>query len=280
MQSSIFFRNFTCMDHAFIDEDGMVHGMSFNLSATLSGLVDSAESVVVDFSRGKKLLKSYVDDCADGFDHKLLLYPFSNYCITDLKDDRVYIWTKHFSTTCPKDAIRFITKEHELCEYLTGRFNDEFPGANITVKTKAADYGFTEFGHYFNYSHGLKDSTSWGCQNQNHGHQSFVEVLKADGSGNHFLQKRIAEYLDETIFINKANVVSKSEDEITIKYTSADRGEFESTYRKPHKWIILETETTIEYIIEFVRDFFYEELKGHTLRVSEGLMKGAEINVE
>ena len=51
-----------------------------------------------------------------------------------------------------------------------------------------------------------------------------------------------------------------------------------ATYKKPHKIIILKTETTIEYIIEHVKQKFSRKLKGKILRISEGLQKGAEIN--
>lgn len=286
MQSSIFLRNITCLDHAYIDNQGLVHGMSYHISATVTGKVESEESVVVDFSRCKKLLKSYIDDPIMGFDHKLLIYPNSKVEFLPRYDnpDELHIVTPYFTTICPRDSIRVLEGKHELSEYLTEKLQEDFPDLDITVTTHAREDGFTEFGTYFRYSHGLKNSSSWGCQNQNHGHLSFVEVLKHkdDGSihGDSELQRIIADYLDETVFINHENVIYADPGVIVIQYKSKGRGVFTSTYQTPIKWKILKSETTIEYIIEHVREKFIDELHGHTLRISEGLAKGAEIYVD
>jgi len=276
MKSSIFFRNLTCMDHAFIDDEGMIHGASFHISATLTGNIDNTESVVLDFSKGKKQLKALIDDPETGMDHKLLIYPFSK-CVVDTFEDIIKIDTPFFSVKCPRNAVRIITKEGELSEYLSTNLQAEYPGLDLSVKAKTEKEGFTQIGTYFNYLHGLKSSSSWGCQNQNHGHLSFVEVEK-NGHDQYFIRKAIAEYLHDTVLIFRENIVSETETTIEIEYTTI-RGEFTSTYSKPTKWLVLETETTIEYIIQHIAEVFKDKLHDCTLRISEGLSKGAELYV-
>ena len=75
---SINWCNFTDVDHAVELADGKIYGNSFGLSAELSCNLDPEEQVMVDFSKGKKLIKSYVDcqtngptDMRYGIDHKL-----------------------------------------------------------------------------------------------------------------------------------------------------------------------------------------------------------------
>lgn len=266
------------MDHAYIDEEGMIRGGSSHICATITGDVSADESVVIDFSKCKKLLKMFIDDPIYGFDHKLLLYPFSRYAITQLKDDYVAIDTPYFNTICPTNAVRIVT-EDEFDQYLTMMLAEHYPDINVEVKSKAHQSLITDGGTMFIYSHGLKHSSSWGCQNQNHGHTSFVEVIDKHGNNVVSLQRMIAFYLDRAVLINKENVVLIDDNHVIIEYMSDTRGVFRSIYFHPHKWIVLDTESTIEYIIEYIREKFYDELRGHTVRISEGLSKGSEITI-
>ena len=275
MQSSIFLRNITVLDHAYIDEYGFVKGRSYHVSAIVTGEVESQESVVVDFSRCKKLLKGFIDDKESGFDHKLWVYVDNNQKIIS-QDDRMIIMTPYIYVDVPANAVSFVYQDEDtLAKYLTTKMQNEFSDLNITVEVELTDDGVTNCGSYFAYSHGLKNSSSWGCQNICHGHTSFVEVRKDNGEHDYFLRNDIAEYLNEAIIINKENIVEQTVFNIAIEYQSTDRGRFYVNYKMPHKWIVFDTETTIEYIIEHVAEEFKDRLKGKTLFISEGLSKGA-----
>ena len=68
--ASIYWDTFTFVDHALRFPDGRVLGNSFGLSAVVEGPIETEEGVVIDFSTGKKTLKSIIDGPL-GVDHKL-----------------------------------------------------------------------------------------------------------------------------------------------------------------------------------------------------------------
>jgi hypothetical protein len=129
----------------------------------------------------------------------------------------------------------------------------------------------------FTYSHGLKDSTSWGCNNIAHGHLSYVQIAPANPDTLH-LQEVIASQLDGVVFVNRTNVVEESDDVISLSYTTG-RGLFFARYQKEaNYYIVLDTETTIENLVEYIRARYEQELiqaGARFLFVSEGLSKGA-----
>ena len=283
MKSTIFFRYFTNLDCAFIDDEGMICGHSQLLSCYMTGEPTEEESVVLDFSKGKKQLKAIIDDVDTGLDHKLLVFKFSKYEKTILDDGRIKITTPYLEMELPVDAVNFI----DDFGYISTLVNDEmkklYPNFNLECKIESSLQGYTNgFAKYFRYSHGLKDSTSYGCKNMGHGHLSFVEVLTNIDDVeiyNTVIAESIADHLNNAVFINEKNIIEKTKDHITIQYETCERGLMKATYKQPHKLIVLKTETTIEYIIEYVRKKFAKQLKGKTLRISEGLQKGAQINV-
>lgn len=282
MKSTIFFRYFTNLDCAYIDDNGLVCGHSQLLSCYMSGEPTVEESVVLDFSKGKKQLKAIIDDVDTGLDHKLLIFEdSSNYNIEEI-DGRYKIITPALEMELPKDAVRIIPN----FGYITTLVNEEmkklYPEFNLECRVDSTTKGYTNgFAKYFSYSHGLKNSTSYGCKNLGHGHLSFVEVIAPINET--FIDcpdiaEDIADYLDKAVFINNENIISQDKNSLTIQYETCERGFMKATYKKPHKIIILKTETTIEYIIEHVKQKFSRKLKGKILRISEGLQKGAEIN--
>jgi hypothetical protein len=96
--------------------------------------------------------------------------------------------------------------------------------------------------------------------------------------------QKIAKELDNTIFIRKDNIVTPQPGEkLAIKYTTG-RGTFylgikeEST----QKVIVLDTETTVEFIAEAVVNMYRDLLVDNNViavYVSEGLSKGAVATV-
>lgn len=313
--SSIFFNEPTVIDHSFIAGDGGCYGGSVNPSFHVTGAVSEQENVVLDFSSGKKRIKDCIDDNNNGFDHKCwIIRGISNfdsvYAVEDRKriDDWEYlvsgedperiltVSTRRLIITAPKSAFRFM---------LNGaKFADTYQAAEMEMKLWLQQC-MPEFGfgvrmcanavpstikpyQLFRYVHGLKNSTSWGCQNIAHGHLSYIDIdtpKEVDPEFKEQILKSIAKILDNTIFISAENY-TKSEYFHEIRYTSQVRGNFsmEMPVARPfHKFIVLETETTIEHIIEYVAAAFkpqLQSLKATRLYVSEGLSKGALIDMK
>jgi uncharacterized FlaG/YvyC family protein len=88
--------------------------------------------------------------------------------------------------------------------------------------------------------------------------------------------------LNGTMFIMRDNIVAETENHIEFRYDTP-RGEMYAKINKHEQSnVILDTETTIEYLAEFVKTRFMNALllaKVDEFRISEGLQKGVVVNV-
>ena len=287
MRSSIFLSDLTVVDHAYIDDKGRVIGGSYNPGFIVTGEVSDDESVVVDFSTVKKDLKTHMDKHLynmdyNGFDHKLWVIEGHSNCELSEDGDRVNILSPAFIGDFPSDAIRYIENPsndlysedfvgEQFASHLTGCLSQIYPNINIDVKcfntTNVHLIDPYKPIEYFRYSHGLKNSTSIGCQNLGHGHLSFIQ------HDDPVLCETIADFLNNAVFINAENIVYEDDDELSIEYTS-QRGFFSGTYNKKlNKIIVLDTETTIEWIGHYVQTTYGI----HDFYISEGLSKGTYV---
>lgn len=315
--STIFINGLTVIDAAFLSASGHLVGTSFNASVAIRGPVEEPESVVIDFSACKKRIKALIDDRENGYDHKLWYDP-SMVSMRSLTPDVTEIWATHVRLTVPTNATRAVNfqessdiflRSHPVAQsieaYLNAELQLEFPGVEVTVSldsrpampaaemvrdlcvkalgTEDIALRSAAYPSGFHYTHGLKNSSSWGCQNIAHGHFSFFSVYTEFGALVRWndiiaLQDEIAEHLDNTVFINQENVVGDIENEVSIQYETPDRGKFSMTLdSKVHKLVILTHETTIEYLAKYVRAIMGERMKALGIRafaISEGPNKG------
>ena len=294
MQSTLFLNNLSCVDHAYINDLGYIVGGSYHPNIEVTGEVEAVENVVVDFSKVKKELKALIDDNENGFDHKLWVMP--GFSMTPLLVDAgetIRIETPHVELDMPRNAVKIFdfrcngdfmeTLHAEFNAYLTAGLSALHPDLNITVRSTMTTNAFTQERHQavmFRYFHGLKNSSSWGCQNHSHGHLSFIEYEFAAGRGIGKAICELVEDLDNTLFIFKDNVTEEDDDVIAIEYTTK-RGWFYAKYKKARmKIVVLDTETTIEHIADWFVNMNREVLaeNGVTrVMVSEGLAKGAVV---
>lgn len=313
--SSIVLNNVTVIDHAYIDDNGFVVGGSFHGSFHVTGKIDGKEKVVVDFSTIKKSIKNLIDDDEKGFDHKLwIIEGYSNICSINIKNIDVddtnkqtyVIETPQVKITLPTNAVKIVTKlpvtvpeygpeyiGYAISDFLTVELQKSYPTVQLNINTILTnDIGVTQLPgcilhapRYFRYVHGLKDSTSWGCQNIAHGHLSFIVAYTNIEKTSHEtpskviqLLNKIVDVLDLIVFVNKENFNKE-----TISYTTEQRGYFEMTFQNKYiRHVVLDTETTIEFITEFVKETWGDELQqiGVTkIIVSEGLTKGCIIDI-
>lgn len=316
--STIFINEPTVVDHSYITNSGRIVGGSINPSFLVAGRVTEDENVVLDFSKAKKRIKDLIDDPFGGFDHKCwIVQGFSNVVSifdVDTKESvadwsylesvedpsrMLAVTTATMQIRAPKSAFRFVAFsasstatdfDGRITEAMTTWLEQNMPGFQLTVKMRehAIPVDPSKRVHMFRYVHGLKHSSSWGCQNIAHGHLSFIDVDIAQSvRDDAFVQgilASIARELDNTVFISAENY-ERDEYFINIGYESTSRGRFEMLLNKAaqQKYVVLETETTIEHIIEYVAARFKTQLKSINathLYVSEGLSKGAQLQLE
>lgn len=295
--ATMFLSQLTILDHAYIDDVGVVVGGSFNPDFIVAGDVDPVEQVVVDFSTVKKDLKKIIDAKEEGFDHKLwFIEGFSQGFYEEYTDDtgpRVKITTQSTFLDVPRNALKVFEADDysitsvgtALADYVEKEMRKLYPTIRITclnnakAHTPTLDPDDTQSAEValFTYSHGLKDSTSWGCNNIAHGHLSYVQISPVNPDTQH-LQNVIASELDGVVFINRENVVLETDKVIALDYTT-DRGRFYARYNLDANYVqVLETETTIEHLVENIKNTYLPQLKqagAKFLFVSEGLSKGA-----
>jgi 6-pyruvoyl-tetrahydropterin synthase len=300
--ATMFLNNVTSVDHAYVGSDGWVYGNSYSPMFTIGGKVDPEENVVVDFSTVKKAIKNLIDDRGAGLDHKLwFVKGFSNGTIEYTNNHKVTIDTPWFRYSGSKDSVKVIeTPTHEVDqaflaevtskEYLLPLLTELYK-IDMTVEC-VSDPRPTIPVHsvpvHFNYTHGLKHSTSWGCQNMMHGHRSF---LCAEQIENNPVKQYEIDLLLNTMagfYHNKMFVWSENWFPTTqvLDYASRDRGEFYTQFKNDgavfRKIEVLNTETTIEHIVSHIATRWEDDLRRcniKSLYVSEGQNKGAVVSL-
>lgn len=313
MKSSIVLNEVTVIDHAYVCNDGQIQGGSFLPSFVVTGEVDPHENVVVDFSTIKKSIKAAIDDREDGFDHKLWVMRNSRVDML-VNMDRITVNTGPIELELPISAVRSVDCNYlvdeigdKLSEFLTEKLSLLYPNVSITVQCyldykprlllgfnskETLDADCCPF-EMFRYTHGLKNSTSWACQNIAHGHLSFIQIVR-DGIMTYVnpkmsqdkvsreersLLSRIASDLDGSVFIWRENIIDLTNEIVVVQYETGSRGRFRASYSLDKiKVVILDEETTIEHLVSYVTKTYKDELVRlgiKKLLVSEGLNKGA-----
>lgn len=299
MSAKLFLNNITVIDHGFIGADGRQHGGSFHASFEVSGEVDPTEQVVIDFSAVKKSIKAIVDDKVNGYDHKVWVIPGFSDCDVAVAVGEVTITSSALTLSGPSNMLRIVdSKEYsaaaigaDIGKHVEIELAKLYPGVNPVVKCILNEVGFinkpTNPSFYFRYSHGLRNSSSWGCQNIAHGHLSWLELEHDEHHSKECkeceqavfnIQQNLTNEWDGAVLIDEANIVDRGSDYVAIGYTT-DRGRFYAKYRAPYvKYKILPHETTIEHIVAaFAIENAYWLERAHVgkLFISEGLSKGS-----
>lgn len=321
--STLFIGNLTVIDYAYVHPTNLtITGGSLNLSVEVTGNVEPIENVVVDFSTIKKTIKNLIDDKEEGFDHKIwvpeehgdakdfekwlipgnanfesiVMFPFDY----KLNKQRMVVATPKFTLACPRNAIKVCNYNndmisHSIRDYLEENLNIEYPNSDIKVKAFVTDRPVLPYDNFpgnetsFTYVHGLKNSTSWGCQNIAHGHKSWLLFVNGYGQVIHLpevFRLKIKDTLDGHMFIWRDNVIGDDGEKLQIGYETF-RGNFHLLINKTGiKTHIINTETTVEHLAEWFVSFFEEDVKEMMLLgasrayFSEGLVKGACINLK
>ena len=303
--STLFIGNLTTIDYAYVHPTKhTICGGSLNLSVEVSGKIEPNENLVVDFGTIKKTIKNLIDDKEEGFDHKIWVPKDSadsaEYLITFPYNDSMVVSTSIFSLVCPKNAIKECNYadgmvSSSIKKYLEEKLNIEYPNSDIKVAVFLSDRPVLPFenvvsGCSFTYVHGLKNSTSWGCQNIAHGHKSWLLFVNGYGQSvplSYELDLKIKEYIDDCMFIRRDNIIRDEDDDVGLMIGyETPRGKFYlAVDKKKIKTCILDTETTVEHLAEWFVSFFEEDMRKMwekgvtTVYFSEGLVKGARVSL-
>ena len=300
MKSTLIFNELTCVDHAYIDSEGRIVGGSFMLNVILTGSVQAGEEVVIDFSKGKKQIKAVIDDHATGFDHKLWIMNDSPAVLSFAEAGNTTVETNCVKLQLADDAIRRVdgtyfdlkSIEQAFSSHLEEALNRDGEATKYSVICRLSPVPVAHNGsqYAFRYAHGLPHSSSYGCQNIAHGHLSYFMLMDENYHPVKHTEVpykellNIAMELDNTYFYHKGNYRGKSVEldtgVIHVGYES-QRGAFAASFVEgTHKLVELETDTTIEHLIEYMKPKF-QQFKGIAkyLMVSEGLAKGAIVEL-
>lgn len=295
--ANMYVGDISVIDHCWLGKNGNLIGESLTLSCEIAGEVDAQEQVVIDFSGCKKEIKKLIDDSEHAIDHRMVVVDgFGIYGMQDVKDrDRVALDTSTTSVVASVDdwyqvipmngiAAEDATEEEQYHAHLKAYIEDmlkrELIALGYPVTKVVVDLCSNFFlpkavvSHTtFKYVHGLRSSTSYGCQNIAHGHRSFIAT---DVEATALLQE-IADFY-QGIFAWNENVTVEDPN-LVIAYRSL-RGNFRM--ETTSKVTVFPHETTIENLASAVEREFGDRLRelGATrLWVSEGLSKGAIVEL-
>lgn len=300
--ATMFFDSVTDLDCAVISE-GRIIGKSLRISAEVTGPVATEEQVVIDFSACKKEMKRLIDDAETGLDHKFIYTKHDLNSLTGVNAETPsgkatnYIYGNEFKASGDSNTSILLKSDYADIEMailddietlletglakLVGLSVDE-----ISVRVDAHSTSITDTATRFpfNYVHGLKNSTSYGCQNIIHGHSSFIEALD-----DHNVPMNVEVLVEALCFAKDSsfvvttsdNAVNEVDGSLSIEYKSKGRGVFKMNTSQPH-WVLSYPDTTVENLAHFIAYTHRADLalQGISkIRVSEGLSKGAVVDL-
>jgi len=190
----LFVRDLTVIDSSYLCERRGMVGESWLVDIEMSGELNEM-SMLLDFGRVKKLIKSIIDEEVD---HKLLVpteCPLIHIETLDGDESTVDLLRPERSIhlRCPTQGFAFIAAPHVdkesvtryLLAVLAKRLPDNIKDLSLTLRQEAIT------GAFYHYSHGLKKHDG-NCQRIAHGHRSPIEI-HVDGERDDELELNWAE---------------------------------------------------------------------------------------
>ncbi|QLH66388.1 6-pyruvoyl trahydropterin synthase family protein [Aeromonas veronii] len=190
----LFVRDLTVIDSSYLCERRGMVGESWLVDIEMSGELNEM-SMLLDFGRVKKLIKSIIDEEVD---HKLLVpteCPLIHVETLDGDECTVDLLRpgRSIHLRCPSQGFAFIpapqVDKESVTRYLLAVLAKRLPGnikdLSLTLRQEAIT------GAFYHYSHGLKKHDG-NCQRIAHGHRSPIEI-HVDGERNHELELNWAE---------------------------------------------------------------------------------------
>ncbi|WP_042060324.1 MULTISPECIES: 6-carboxytetrahydropterin synthase [Aeromonas] len=190
----LFVRDLTVIDSSYLCERRGMVGESWLVDIEMCGELNEM-SMLLDFGRVKKLIKSIIDEEVD---HKLLVpteCPLIHIETLDGDESTVDLLRPERSIhlRCPTQGFAFIeapqvdkdSVTRYLLAVLAKRLPDNIKDLSLTLRQEAIT------GAFYHYSHGLKKHDG-NCQRIAHGHRSPIEI-HVDGERDDELELNWAE---------------------------------------------------------------------------------------
>jgi 6-pyruvoyl-tetrahydropterin synthase len=285
---TLFLRDFTVLDFAFLSARAGLQGESLHVSAELDGELD-AQGFILDFGPAKKILKALVDNTLD---HKLVVPALSPALTREGTAFRLGEWWYD----APSEATVFLDAP-EMNESELGHVLSEAALARLPANVRAARFYFRSEPRFsteanFRYTHGLRLHEG-NCQRLFHGHRNPVEVWQ-DGQRLSRAEERLAREWEGVHFAHAETVVNLTElDLLPGRPNESLKGKVARLeYRSPQglfrgdvpaeRIVLLETEPSIENIARLgAARLRAQGLDGaFQVRAYEGLNKGAAFTLD
>ncbi|WP_164882895.1 6-carboxytetrahydropterin synthase [Aeromonas caviae] len=288
----LFVRDLTVIDSSYLCERRGMVGESWLVDIEMSGELNEM-SMLLDFGRVKKLIKSIIDEEVD---HKLLVpTECSLVHVHALDNDESTVDLlrpgRAIHLRCPTQGFAFIpapqVDKESVTRYLLGVLVKRLPGnikdLSLTLRSERIE------GAFYHYSHGLKKHDG-NCQRIAHGHRSPVEIL-VDGERDEELEFNWAERwadiylgteedrvaLGELALSERAEASLKEGDAhyIGFKYV-APQGLFQLAMPAAEVEMI-DTDTTIELLAHYIAREVKKQVGDKFVKIVayEGVGKGA-----
>ena len=288
----LFVRDLTVIDSSYLCERRGMVGESWLVDIEMSGELNEM-SMLLDFGRVKKLIKSIIDEEVD---HKLLVpteCPLVHVHALENDESTVDLLRpgRAIHLRCPTQGFAFIpapqVDKESVTRYLLGVLAKRLPGnikdLSLTLRQERIE------GAFYHYSHGLKKHDG-NCQRIAHGHRSPVEIL-VDGERDEELEFNWAERwadiylgteedrvaLGELALSKRAEASLKEGDAhyIGFKY-AAPQGLFQLAMPAVEVEMI-DTDTTIELLAHYIAREVKKQVGDKFVKIVayEGVGKGA-----
>lgn len=288
----LFVRDLTVIDSSYLCERRGMVGESWLVDIEMSGELNEM-SMLLDFGRVKKLIKSIIDEEVD---HKLLVpTECSLVHVHALENDESTVDLlrpgRAIHLRCPTQGFAFIpapqVDKESVTRYLLGVLAKRLPGnikdLSLTLRSERIE------GAFYHYSHGLKKHDG-NCQRIAHGHRSPVEIL-VDGERDEELEFNWAERwadiylgteedrvaLGELALSERAEASLKEGDAhyIGFKYVAL-QGLFQLAMPAAEVEMI-DTDTTIELLAHYIAREVKKQVGDKFVKIVayEGVGKGA-----
>ncbi|MFQ2479479.1 6-carboxytetrahydropterin synthase [Aeromonas caviae] len=288
----LFVRDLTVIDSSYLCERRGMVGESWLVDIEMSGELNEM-SMLLDFGRVKKLIKSIIDEEVD---HKLLVpteCPLVHVHALENDESTVDLLRpgRAIHLRCPTQGFAFIpapqVDKESVTRYLLGVLAKRLPGnikdLSLTLRSERIE------GAFYHYSHGLKKHDG-NCQRIAHGHRSPIEIL-VDGERDEELEFNWAERwadiylgteedrvaLGELALSERAEASLKEGDAhyIGFKYV-APQGRFQLAMPAAEVEMI-DTDTTIELLAHYIAREVKKQVGDKFVKIVayEGVGKGA-----
>lgn len=285
----LFVRDLTVIDSSYLCERRGMVGESWLVDIEMSGELNEM-SMLLDFGRVKKLIKSIIDEEVD---HKLLVPTgcglvhiealANDECTVDLLRP-----ARSIHLRSPSQAFAFIpapqVDKESVTRYLLGVLATRLPGnikdLSLTLRQERLD------GAFYHYSHGLKKHDG-NCQRIAHGHRSPIEI-SVDGERDEELELNWAERWNDIYLGTLEDQVALSElalsdlaktqlaeHHLGFKYV-APQGLFQLAMPAAEVEMI-DTDTTIELLAHYIAREVKKQVGDKFVKIVayEGVGKGA-----